>query len=424
MRSAYMSNTDLPNTDLSNTDLFDSNDINSEQALPATRIAIIGAGLTGLITATLLERKFAQMGRALAIDIFEKSAGVGRLATRYKQPNVNQAGGQDNTPAKQYQFEFGAQFFTAKSTDFQAFIAPWIESGMVSAWQASVAKAERVSDDVAITQTALPTTPIEPWSDDQPRYISSPKMTSWGRALAKDLTQTTLHYKTRVAPLTDANLRGDNSSQTELFATEGKSLGRFDWVICTAPSVQASELLANSSFVYNQQIAQAKMLACYTLMLGWQAESKLPKGIAAKAWDVLEVGESKEGQLSSISRVFIEHHKPQRDHVLPSVTIHASNEWSQAHVDDELETVQAVLLADAQRVLGWDKLSAPDYVDCHRWRYAATANTTDKGRMSGVLVDDTKQWLVSGDWCAEGRIESCYQMGVASVNAILNKSII
>ena len=404
--------------------MFNPDISNPEQALPITRIAIIGAGLTGLITATLLERKFAQMGRALKIDIFEKSAGVGRLATRYKQPNPQQAGGQDNTPAKQYQFEFGAQFFTAKTTDFQAFIAPWIASGIVSAWQASVAKAERVNDDVAIRQTGLPTTPIEQWRDEQPRYISNPKMTSWGRALAQDLTQTTLHYKTRVAPLTDANLRGDESSQTELLATEGNSLGVFDWVICTAPSVQASELLANSSFAYNPQIAQAKMLACYTLMLGWQDEAKLPKGIAAKAWEVLEVGESKEGQLSSISRVFIEHHKPQREHVLPSVTIHASNEWSQAHVDDELETVQAALLADAQRVLGWDNLTAPDYVDCHRWRYAATVDSTEKGRTLGVLVDDTKQWLVSGDWCAEGRIESCYQMSVASVNAILNKAII
>ena len=56
------------------------------------KIAIIGGGLTGLFTATLLERAFSQINdqkikdKALVpeIAIFEKSRSVGRLATRYR----------------------------------------------------------------------------------------------------------------------------------------------------------------------------------------------------------------------------------------------------------------------------------------------------------------------------------------------------
>lgn len=59
----------------------------------SSKIAIIGGGLTGLFTATLLERSFTQqqkdMGRKDStstphITIFEKSRSVGRLANRYR----------------------------------------------------------------------------------------------------------------------------------------------------------------------------------------------------------------------------------------------------------------------------------------------------------------------------------------------------
>ena len=64
----------------------------TEHALLSTdtaspKIAIIGGGLTGLLTATLLERASAQthgLSSTPHITIFEKSRSVGRLATRYR----------------------------------------------------------------------------------------------------------------------------------------------------------------------------------------------------------------------------------------------------------------------------------------------------------------------------------------------------
>ena len=85
------------------------------------KIAIIGGGLSGLFTAILLERKFAQHQHQhsdLQITVFEKSRGVGRLATRYRS---------DSVTGKNWQWSFGAQFFTAKTDSFQQFIAPWLD---------------------------------------------------------------------------------------------------------------------------------------------------------------------------------------------------------------------------------------------------------------------------------------------------------
>lgn len=98
------------------------------------KIAIIGGGLSGLFTAILLERKFAQhqyqnQHSDLQITVFEKSRGVGRLATRYRS---------DSVTGKNWQWSFGAQFFTAKTDSFQQFIAPCLDSGLLQPWCAQV----------------------------------------------------------------------------------------------------------------------------------------------------------------------------------------------------------------------------------------------------------------------------------------------
>lgn len=372
-----------------------------------TRIAIIGAGLTGLMTATLLERKFAELGQALEIDIFEKSGGVGRLATRYKKP-ANPIESGSSAQDKQWQFEFGAQFFTAKSSEFQQFIQPWLAQNVITPWCAQVAQLTTTDDSTPMISFS------EQWGTAQPRYISSPKMTSWGRAIAKELQHTTLHYKTHVATLADSHVERNTRVKTALSDSEGNALGLFDWVIITAPTVQSNELLESSSFAFQQEIAQRKMVACYTLMLGWQDSTNLPASIAEATWEVLEVAGT--NQSANIGKLFIEHMKPQRDKVLPSITVHADNEWSEQHVDDDIDSVKATLLAAVQQILQWTDSQAPDHIDCHRWRYAATAAHSQTSPT--LYSDQEKQWIVSGDWCGQGRIESCYQQAALSVATI------
>ncbi|WP_350561146.1 NAD(P)-binding protein [Psychrobacter sp. CAL346-MNA-CIBAN-0220] len=381
---------------------------NSDHGAP--KIAIVGGGLTGLLTATLLERGLSQQKQDNAapkasspqITIFEKSRSVGRLATRYHT---------DKNTNKNWQWAFGAQFFTAKSDSFSQFIKPWLDSGLLQPWCAEVVELTLANDN----KQAPDINKKEQWDTTHARYISTPKMTSWGRALADNLCLTTVQFKTRVAPLSEPKAVTDK--KTELFDTNGASLGGFDWVICTAPNNQALELMADSNFTEQAQISQPQMQACYTLMLGWDGVQQLPETLNSKAksatpaWDVAYVHDS------PLDRIFIEHHKPAHSDLLPSVTIHARNDWSQAHVDNDIETVQAELLQAAKQALNWDSNTAPSQIDCHRWRYAATVTNTERKEL-GVLVDETHQWIVSGDWCAQGNIESCYLMAAETVQAI------
>ncbi|MBA2056566.1 NAD(P)-binding protein [Psychrobacter cryohalolentis] len=375
----------------------------TEQSIP--KIAIIGGGLTGLFTATLLERIFIEAnGKSVSpkITIFEKSRSVGRLATRYRT---------DSATHKNWQWAFGAQFFTAKSADFQQFIKPWLQSDLLQPWYANVV-------DLIPSNDAAQTADIkikEQWSSTQARYISAPKMTSWGRALADELKHTTINFKTRVAPLRKEDFVEQNeaNNKTKLFDENGNSLGSYDWVICTTPNGQAVELMADSNFEELAKISEAQMQACYTLMLGWDKEQLLPTALntSPPLWDVAYV------QDSVLDRIFIEHQKPDHGSLLPSITIHARNDWSEQHVDDDIEAVKAILLQAAKQALSWDENSTPSQIDCHRWRYAATLKQLDNTEF-GILVDEPRQWIVSGDWCGQGNIESCYQMAKQTVAKI------
>ncbi len=376
------------------------------------KIAIIGGGLTGLFTATLLERAFIEAnGKSVVpqITIFEKSRSVGRLATRYRS-KVNSDAIHDNTD-KQWQWAFGAQFFTAKTASFQQFIKPWLATNLLQPWCAQIVNLTPANDAAQTTTIQAK----EQWNSTQARYISTPKMTSWGRALADELKYTTLNFKTRVAPLLARHFTEQNSvnSKTELFDENGNSLGNYDWVICTAPNGQALELMADSGFTEQAMITKLQMQACYTLMLGWDNVKQLPDSLSNQTipWDVAYV------QDSILDRIFIEHQKPAHDQLLPSITIHARNDWSEAHVDNNIEVIKAQLLQAAQQALSWSDTNVPSQVDCHRWRYASTIKNIDNKQL-GILVDDSHQWIVSSDWCGQGNIESCYQMASQTVARI------
>lgn len=202
------------------TDAVASDNAHESEALT---IAIIGGGLTGLFTATLLERAVLELERAVGnkqnkdatiqLTIFEKSRSVGRLATRYRTDPITK---------KNWQWSFGAQFFTAKSPDFKQFMTPWLKTNRLQPWCAPIVQLTPASD----TQTLPSITQKEQWgtTPTQARYISTPKMTSWGREIADQLQHTNIQFKTHVAPLAQYT-QSPSTKKTELFDDKGHSLG-------------------------------------------------------------------------------------------------------------------------------------------------------------------------------------------------------
>lgn len=311
------------------------------------KIAVIGAGLSGLVAARDLALHHD-------VTVFEKSRGVGgRMATRY---------------AGDFEFDHGAQFFTARSKAFRDFLAPHIDTGAVAVWQPAFA--ELRGADI---------TDLRQWDNSTPHYVAAPRMNALARALARDLD-----VKTGV---TVAPIRGSDD-RWSLSDAEGVQLGSFDWVILTTPAAQTA-MLAEAHVGLRQLAANTKMLGCFALMLGFDTPQPLP-------WQAALVRDA------HISWVSVNSSKPNRGRKF-TLVVHSTNAWAEAHIDDDIGAVREHLVAEVSRITGVDCGGAA-HCDIQRWRYA----NIDRQRGPAYFVEASQGIAACGDWFIRGRIEAAF----------------
>ena len=319
-------------------------------------VAVIGAGLSGLVVSRTLAQSHD-------VAVFEKSRGTGgRMATRRADP---------------FEFDHGAQFFTARTPGFREFLEPLIEAGAVAAWPALFAELRR-GQVVDRRQ----------WSSDHPHYVGAPAMNAIGKELASGLD---VRLDTAVTSL------ARNGTRWRLAGDGLRPLGEFDWVIVTAPAPQASELLASTSLA--AAAAKIRMHACYALLLGFDEDPDLP-------WQAALVNNA------DISWISVNSSKPGRP-VSPSLVVHSTNSWADSHADDDIETVRRHLLNECHAVTGIDT-SAAVFADVHRWRYA----NIDQQDGDLYALDTDQKLAACGDWFVHGRVEGAFCSGDALARRI------
>ncbi len=271
------------------------------------QIAIIGAGLSGLILAR-------QLTPCAQCELFEKSRGLGgRLATRY---------------AGDYQFDHGAPDFTATSGAFQAFVRTLEQAGVVTPWQ-------------AVRVRLQPGRPPVIGESPERHYIGIPRMNQIGKYLAKDLV---IRRQTRITCI-----RG-NPYAWWLQDEQGNQYGPYDRVVSTAPAAQTAALMPGLSGVQS-----VSMTGCYVLMLGFNQPLPLP-------WQVAEVTDA------AIRRIQLNHTRPGRPTGY-SMVVHATSAWTASHSAADQDRVQAQLIRSAGQLIGQD-LNQAEHRAVHLWRYA------------------------------------------------------
>jgi predicted NAD/FAD-dependent oxidoreductase len=256
------------------------------------RVVIIGAGLSGLVTA----RRLVESEVEVVVVDKGRSPG-GRLATR----RIGDA-----------TLDHGAQFFTVRTPAFQRQVDDWAERGLVSTWSHGFDS-----------------------DDGHPRHVAVSGMNSLAKDLANgvEVRCSTMAFAVRPNSV-------DTGSAWEVAIDDGTVIDA-DAVVVTTPLPQAFALLVDSGIELDEALIRTEYDRTIALLATLDAPPAIPSpgGLQGPNSDINFIADN---QAKGVSAT-------------PAITVHASASWSEAHWDDDLDDLRADLtelvrpwLGDAQ----------------------------------------------------------------------------
>lgn len=328
------------------------------------RIVVVGGGIAGLTAA----RTLSAAGHDLVVLDKGRVPG-GRVSTR----RVTGGGG----ATALLQFDHGAQYLTARERPFADEVARWADAGIVKPWRGRLASFDSEGREAV--------------EDTVTRWVGVPGMSAVGRHLAEGLDVRT---STRVLTLSRHAAEGTWHVTT----STGDTVGPFDATVVATPAPQAVGLLGDAPALA-AHAAAVRMLPCWAVLAAFDD----PVPVRFDGAFVLH---------SPLGWVARDGSKPRRVRVETWV-LHASTEWSAAHLTQQPDTVGPFLL-NAFADLVPAGLPLPVHVSVHRWRYAMA----DPPLAKGAFVDRDLRIAVCGDWCLGNRIAAAYASGMAAAEVL------
>lgn len=314
-----------------------------------SKIAVIGAGMSALSFANKLKNQ-------CDITLFDKSYKPGgRLSTRKI----------DETP-----LDFGAQYFTARTEQFNHFLQPAISAGVIEPW---------VCEFVELSESGIKHS--KAWTEQRPHYVGCPTMRSFAEFYAEGLD---IRYRSQITSCVKEH------GGWQLTDFEGQVFSGFDWVVSAVPPVQSDAIFHNSYARLNN--SHKPMQACFALML-----------VLNEAPDVTWQAACVKSDL--ISWISICSSKPHRSGS-PSVVVLSTNQYADDHVEQDIEVVKKALLAKVEVLLGLSA-EAIRRCDIHRWRYANIPVQSGES----FYLDVANKKAACGDWFIQGRVENAFLSG-------------
>lgn len=298
-------------------------------------------------------RALVRAGRSVVV--YEKSRGTGgRMATR-----------RDGAVS----FDHGAQYFTVRDPGFATEIEELEQGGIVARWE-----------------PRWPADTREPTA----MRVGVPGMSSLGRHFAMGLD---VRLATRIVAI-------ERTAQGWRLVDELDSITeRYAAVVLAMPAPQAAEI-AQVVPTVAERLRAVTMAPCWAVVAAWDAA--LPVELDAD-WRPDPV-------LPWIAR-----NRSKRGRTgLDAWVLHASAEWSTAHLEDAPgKVVDALLAAFPARLAAVAKLPdgvpSPVLALAHRWRHARVEKTLGED----ALWEPALGLGACGDWCVDARVEAAWLSGRA-----------
>ena len=307
-------------------------------------VAVIGAGITGITLANLLQKK-------VNLTVFEKSRGVGgRMATRRAEP---------------YQFNHGAQYFKIENKEFKNFLQPLIQNKIIKHLEAN--HIEILNKEV-IKRTK---------TYNKIYYTPVSKMNSVVKYLINN------NFFIKLLCKIDKTIK--ENDKWFIIDSDKASYGPYDWLFITIPPNQALEILYNN-FKFLDIIKKIKMRSCYSLMLGFDKIKEFDFDTALFL--------DEDVRWLSIRKKIIENKK------YYNLLINSSHNFAEKNVNGSKDKISDYLIKQVSDIIKYE-LNNYEHKALHFWKYAMS----EKNNNLGSLLDEDLKVIVCGDWCMNGKVE-------------------
>ena len=366
-------------------------------------VAVIGAGLSGLICA----RELSQAG--LRVCLLDKSQGLGgRIATRR---------------VHQVRIDHGLRYWKSS-----AVLAPLVDELLAE----NVLRPWPVSAYEILQREVI--TPIKT-DESAPIYAAPEGMSAVGKYLVKDFVreQNLLleHRAIAIDPIVKASVKGWR------IECEGGQIVTAKKCAIAIPAPQAAHLLktyaadslGDPTAPISQAVQSLKAVDYWpslTVMAGYDEQYSYDMGeLDPNGWMVTDkAGTSTEWVgLDSSKRAGAQKGPAQAGQAPtkgPVIVIHAQGTFAQRYIDAaDLQPAASVLLrASARKFSTW--MAQPDWFEIHRWRYAFVNVGYAK-----TALEIEPSLICGGDWCVGStpptkNIEAAYLSGLAMAKKLKN----
>ena len=313
-------------------------------------ILVIGAGLAGLSAG----KKLADKGYQVLVVDKGKSVG-GRLASR---------------SLESASFDYGAQFMTAKDPRFLDQVNIWVSNGTAELWFRGYPGR----------------------TENYKRWRGVPNMKELARSLAGALNINTARQVLRIT-LQQGRWRVDFKDGSVICANN---------ILLTPPVPQSLEIIDRGNTKLSQdqrfRLQQLTYDPCIAMLALLEGPSKIisPGILIPNSDDIDWISDNMKKGVSQI----------------PSVTIHASSDFSKTHFNEDSDEVGRKIIKLSKSWLG----VAVKHFAIHRWRYSKP-KYVDAERF--MLIQSNPTLIIAGDAFAGPRVEGAFLSGCSAAEALI-----
>jgi len=312
-------------------------------------VIVVGAGLAGLTAATDLVAARHQ------VTVFDKGRGPGgRMATR----RIGAA-----------TLDHGAQFFTVRSDEFGARIAPHLTNGLVFEWCRGFSTN----------------------GDGYPRYAVRGGMNALAKTMAAGLD-------VRCDSLVFAIREGVDKAWSVMI--DDGSAVEADAIVVTCPLPQTYSLVVPAGVTLPESLVRVdydRTIAALITLTG-PGSVQEPGGMQNPTDALSFVVDNQRKGVSSA----------------PALTVHANADWSQRHWDDALADLAVALAHESAPFTG---SAATIEIQIKKWRFATPRSVWSEP--CWIAPDVRGPLIVAGDAFAGPKVEGAVLSGAAAAAVLL-----